>query len=63
MNLNKIATLVGILSVLISIAVTFGMQMERLSTLQSDVKELKSTVQQIMLAIGTMEHRDWKEKQ
>ena len=63
MNLNKIATLVGILSVLISIAVTFGMQMERLSTLQSDVRELKATVQQIMLAIGTMEHRDWKEKQ
>lgn len=61
--LRKIGPLLGILTIVGSIAVTFGMQMERLSRLQDDVKELKATIQQVMLAVGTIEHSRWKDKQ
>lgn len=62
MTLERISTAVGLLIVIGSIALTFGIQMERLSNVAEDLKELKQRVEQVMQAIGQIEHSRWRER-
>ena len=62
MTLERISTAVGLLVVICSIAVTFGIQMERLDNLRDTVKELKQQNIEIMKAIGEIEHSRWRER-
>ena len=57
----SVATVITIVTIVASIALTFGMQMEKLNTLQKDVEVLKGTVNDIMVAVGTIEHKRWRE--
>jgi hypothetical protein len=63
LTLSTIVSIVSLSVVLVSLAVTFGIQMERLDRLRDDVRELKATVEQSMIAIGRIENSRWRERQ
>jgi len=62
MSIERLSTLIGMAAVIVSVAVTFGVQMERLSRLQEDVRELRTQGTEIMKAIGQIEHDRWRER-
>jgi len=62
LSLSTVVSIVSLLAVLVSVSVTFGIQMERLDRLRDDVRELKATVEQVMMAVGSIEHSRWREK-
>lgn len=60
MDLAKFSTAIGVIVTICTIAITFGIQMERLDRLREDVAELKRQQVEISKAIGQMEHRTWR---
>lgn len=62
MTLERLSTLAGLLVIVGSIAVTFGIQMERLANLRDAVQDLKNRQEEIVRAIGEIEHSRWRER-
>jgi len=66
-SIERIGAILGIVAVLASICVTFGIQMANPNSLKDDVSEVKQTVEklrdqqmEIMKAIGEAEARRWR---
>ena len=63
LSLSTVVSIVSLLAILLSVALTFGTQMERLDRVRDDIRELKEQVRQVMVAVGSIEHARWREKQ
>lgn len=69
MPIERAGTIAGLLLILCSIAASLAVSMDRLATVRTDVAELRQDVQklherqeQIMQAIGEIEHSRWRER-